>query len=125
MTVEATPLVVEKLRPSVSGVQGRLPAASALPTDRSTTVCPRRRTTTAPPPDPRPSSRAKARATGAKCSRVVPRKWVTDRTLGPRAGTRASARSLERDSELDRRGSLPCEGGPARRGAGDAAGPDR
>src|SRR4051812_20415981 len=52
------PLVVEKLSASVSGVHGRVWARSAQPVQRSSTVSPRRRTTSAPPPRPRVTSLA-------------------------------------------------------------------
>src|SRR5215210_8360732 len=72
MMVEATPLVVEKLRARVSGVQGLRPARSAAPVHRSMTVSPRNFTVSAPPPGPRPTMRSKARRTGSNPGAVFP-----------------------------------------------------
>src|SRR5689334_2860346 len=73
MTVEATPLVVEKLSASVSGVHGRVCARSAQPVQRSSTVSPFMRTVSAPPPRPRVTSFPNASAAGPNAGVTVPR----------------------------------------------------
>src|SRR3954452_6192824 len=79
MTVDAMPFVVEKLSASVSGCHGRVWARSAQPVQRSSTVAPRSRTTSAPPPRPRETSFAKGSTTRPK-----PR-WARPRTSGARS----------------------------------------
>jgi hypothetical protein len=88
-------LVVEKLIATVSGVHGRVPSRSAVPAQRSTTVSPRSRTVRAPPPAPRPTSLAKASATGANPGAVLPSTTVC-RTEGPVGGRRPERRSRTR-----------------------------
>src|SRR3954454_8428302 len=73
MTVDATPFVVEKLSASVSGVHARVCARSAQPVHRSSTVSPRTRTTSAPPPRPRVTSFPNASAARANSGSAWPR----------------------------------------------------
>src|SRR3954454_20104818 len=88
MTVEATPFVVEKLSANVDGCHGFVRAPPPQPVQRSSTVSPRRRTTSAPPPVPFVTSRPKTAAT-----RLNPRS-ACPRTSGGREGpdTRSSSR---------------------------------
>src|SRR5215218_7970307 len=67
------PFVVEKLSASVSGVHRRVCARSAQPVQRSSTVSPRRRTTSAPPPRPRVTSFANASTARRKPGSAWPR----------------------------------------------------
>src|SRR4051812_31462233 len=73
MTVDATPFVVEKLSASVSGCHGRVWSRSVQPVHRSTTVSPRSRTTSAPPPRPRVTSFPNDSATRPKPRAAWPR----------------------------------------------------
>jgi hypothetical protein len=81
-TVDATPLVVEKLGDIVSRRQ-RLPSASRWPPHRSTTHSPRWYTHTAAPPGWLASWRSSAAATGMKPGCTNP-SIGTERGVEPR-----------------------------------------
>src|SRR5919199_3287299 len=72
------PFVVEKLSASVPGSHWRVCARSAQPAQRSSTVSPRHRTASAPPPRPRATSLANDSTAGPKAW------WACPRTPGGR-----------------------------------------
>src|SRR5947209_16162420 len=122
-TVEATPLVVEKLIARVWGVQPRSPRRSAAPPARSTTVCPCCRTTSAPPPMPSATRRSNASATGPNGGLIWPL------AAGLRAGgpgvARLSAPLLTAETLCSRYAARPRHPGLSPAGGGDIRPPER